>query len=78
MRPLGLSLWVNRVVSCVSWWRLLNPNDRTYLTGIGDPESDPFQTHPLQQSLGVAPSRTGLLGAFVLPNPGHEQLPDHS
>src|ERR1700730_7691026 len=28
-------LGVNRVISRVSWWRLLNPNDRTYLTGIG-------------------------------------------
>jgi hypothetical protein len=40
--------------------------------------SSHFQTHALLQSLGVAPSQTGLLGAFVLPNPGHEQLPDHS
>jgi hypothetical protein len=31
--------WINRVISRVSWWRLLNPNDRIYLTGIGDSES---------------------------------------
>jgi hypothetical protein len=34
---------VNRVISLVSWWRLLNPNDWTYLPGIGDSESGQYR-----------------------------------
>jgi signal transduction histidine kinase len=37
-------VWVSHVISRASWWRLLNPNDRTYLTGIGDSESGHEET----------------------------------
>jgi hypothetical protein len=59
--------WVNRAIFPVSWWRLLDPNDRTDLTGIGDSESGQIRTLAAQQYARSFDHLVGnLLGRMIL------------